>query len=433
VVSELLSALDALAADDLDDLGAAGLLDRSALLVQARNRLDAELARTVRRADCAQAPEYDGKKSMTSWLRGHLRLSPGAAGQVVRNGRTLEHLPAVAAVCAAGLVTAEQVSVLAPVATAKNLAAVAEQGVDLAEVDGVFAETAMTRQHVHLGQVVHHYLSRLDPDGTEPDPTEGRSLSIAKHSDGSVSGRFELDAVGGEKVQAALESFVQADRPAGDRRTRAQQLADGLVQWADVTLAAGTAPILRTVKPQVIVTIALTDLVDPYNTPGAARTGFGAEISAARARMLACDGNVTRIVIGPDDHSLHMGRTKRVSPPHLRRAVEHRDWHCVFAGCHAPSYWCDVGLPRSGGHRSQWRDRRGRVSSWVGSIPRSSAIRSWSCTGAMVERLPTSLKSSACRLRPWRSGCARPRTLNGRSRANAVRSPFRPRSLIGSG
>jgi hypothetical protein len=341
-VSELLSALDALAHDDLDDLGASQLLDRSALLVRARNQLDAELARTVRRADCTQAPEHDGKKSMASWLRGHLRLSPAAAGQLVRNGRTLEHLPVVAAACTAGLVTAEQVAVLAPVTTAQNMTTAAEQGVDLTEVDAVLAETAMTRQHVQLGRVVHHYLSRLDPDGTEPDPTEGRSLSIAKHSDGSVSGRFELDAVGGEKVQAALEAFVQADRPAGDRRTRAQQLGDGLVQWADVTLASGKAPILRTVKPHVTVTIALADLVDPYDTPGAARTGFGAEISAARARMLACDGNVTRIVIGPEDHSLHMGRSKRVSPPHLRRAVEHRDWHCVFAGCHAPSYWCDV-------------------------------------------------------------------------------------------
>jgi hypothetical protein len=341
-VSELLSALDALAADDLHALPAGAQLEQITELVQARNRLDALLARRVRVADLTQAPEHDGKKSMVSWLRGHLRLSPAAAGQVVRNGRTLEHLPAVAAACAAGLVTAEQVAVLAPVTTAKNLAAAAGQGIDLTEVDGVFAETAMTRQHVQLGRVVHHYLSRLDPDGTEPDPTEQRSLSIAKHADGSVSGRFELDPVGGEKVQAALEAFVQADRPADDRRTRAQQLGDGFVQWADVTLASGKAPILRTVKPQVIVTIALADLVDPYNTPGAARTGFGAEISTARARMLACDGNVTRIVIGPEDHSLHMGRTKRVSPPHLRRAVEHRDWHCVFAGCHAPSYWCDV-------------------------------------------------------------------------------------------
>ena len=50
---------------------------------------------------------------------------------------------------------------------------------------------------------------------------------------------------------------------------------------------------------------------------------FGARISAARARWLACDGNITRIVIGPDGQPLDVGRTKRVFPPHIRRALEH--------------------------------------------------------------------------------------------------------------
>jgi hypothetical protein len=341
-VSELLSALDALATDDLDGVAAPQLLDRSALLVRARNRIDAELARTVRRADCVQASDHDGIKSMASWLRGHLRLSPGAASQIVRNGRALEQLPAVAAACADGMVTAEQVSVIAPVTRPENVVAAAEQGVDLLAVDAALAAVAATRQHADLGKVVHHYLSRLDPDGPEPDPTESRSLSLAKHDDGSLTGRLELDAVGGEKLQAALESILQANRPAGDTRTRAQQLADALVQLADNALAGGNLPFLRTVKPHVIVTIGIDDLVDPSVGPGAARTGFGAEISAARVRILACDGNVTRIVIGPEGQPLDLGRDKRITPPHLRRAVEQRDWHCVFAGCHAPSFWCDV-------------------------------------------------------------------------------------------
>jgi len=232
--------------------------------------------------------------------------------------------------------------VVAQVTKPENLAAAAEQGVDLAEVDAVLAETAATRQHVHLSQVVHHYLARLDPDGPEPDPTEGRSLTLAKHSDGSLSGRFELDAVGGEKVQAALESFVQADRPKGDLRNRAQQLGDALVQLADVALASGKLPILRTVKPHVAVMIDIEDLADPAIGPGTARTGFGAVISAGRARWLACDGNVSRVVMGPDGQLLHHGRTKRIVPPPLRRAVEIRDRHCVFAGCEAPTHWCDV-------------------------------------------------------------------------------------------
>jgi len=336
------SALDALAADDLHALSAGAQLDRTTELIRAANRIQAELARTVRVAELTQAAEYDGLKSMRSWLRGHARLSPGAITQVIRAGRAIEALPAVAAAFADGRITAEQVAVLAPVVSPANLAAAAEQQVDLAAVDAVLAETAATREHASLGQVVHHYLARLDPDGPEPDPTEGRSLSIARHADGSISGRFELDAVGGEKVCAALESIVQADRPQGDLRTRAQQQGDALVQAADLLLAAGGLPVLRTVKPHVVVTIGIDDLVDPTSGPGAATLGFGAAISAARARWLACDGNVTRIVIGPEGQPLELGRSHRVVPPHLRRAVEQRDRHCVFAGCHAPTYFCDV-------------------------------------------------------------------------------------------
>ncbi|HEU4546478.1 MAG TPA: hypothetical protein VFR88_09330, partial [Microlunatus sp.] len=59
-MGELASALDALAADDLFGLSGGALLDRTAELVRARNRIDAELARTVRRAELAQAPEHDG-------------------------------------------------------------------------------------------------------------------------------------------------------------------------------------------------------------------------------------------------------------------------------------------------------------------------------------------------------------------------------------
>jgi Domain of unknown function (DUF222) len=213
------------------------------------------------------------------------RCSPGCAGaahRLVATGRALEHLPAVAVAFAAGRVTAEAVAVIAPVAREEHRAAAVAAGVDLAAVDAVLADAAATRPHHELAQVVHHYLARLDPDGTEPDPTEQRTLSMTRHADGRLSGRFELDAVGGEKVLAAVESIVQASRPAEDTRTRGQQQADALVQLADNALAAGTLPFLRTVKPHVVVTIGIGDLVDPHIGHGAARTGFGAIISAAR-------------------------------------------------------------------------------------------------------------------------------------------------------
>jgi hypothetical protein len=320
----------------------AELLARTAELIAERNRVDAELAGIVREAELAQAPEHDGLRSMPSWLKGHGRLSGRAAKGVVRTGRVLEQLPAVAAGCAAGVISAEQVAVIAPVVAPEALELAAAQGVDVAGVDAALAEVASTQSYDVLRRAVRHYLARLDPDGPEPDPTEARSLRIVQHDDGSISVRGDLDAVGGERFQAALESILQATRPKGDPRTRAQMLADALVQLCDNQLASGDLPVLRRSKPQVVVTIGLADLLDPATGPAAATLGFGGVLSAARARWIACDATVTRIVLGPDGQPLDLGRSQRLVPEPLRKAVVERDEACVFTGCQAPHHWCDV-------------------------------------------------------------------------------------------
>ncbi len=258
----------------------------------------------------------------------------------MRTGRAQVHLPGLAEAFTAGEVTGEQAGLVARVVEPEPLAA--EQHVDLGVVGELLAGIARGRPHADVAKAVHHYLDRLDADGPEPDPTEGRRLVIAAHADGSISGRFDLDAVGGEKLQAALESPVQAGRGAAEERSRAQQLADALVQLCDNQLASGHLPILRGHKRQVLVTVAIEDMVDPATGKGAAELGFGGTVSAARARWPACDGAVTRIVLGPDGVPLDHGRTLRLFPPNVRRAAEVRDGGCVFAGCSAPTWWCDV-------------------------------------------------------------------------------------------
>jgi hypothetical protein len=338
-----MSVLDGLAADDLVEFSGREVLDRTTMLVMARNRIDAELARTVRRADVTDAAELDdGIKTMPSWLRGHCRLSPAEAFRLVRRGRVLDQLPAVAAGFADGMITAEQVTVAAQVARPEHVTAAAAQDVDLTQIDAALAEMAMTRPHADLGKVVHHYLACLNPDGTEPDPTEGRSLSISTWSDGTVTGRFQLDALGGEKVQSALESLVQADRPKGDDRSRSQQLGDAFVQLAEIALGFEKLPIHRGSKPHVVLTIGAGDLFDPAVGAGAARLGFGSWFSAQQARHIACDTELTPITIDEHGVPLNEGRTKRIGSPHIRRALVVRDEHCIFAGCTAPHYWCDV-------------------------------------------------------------------------------------------
>ena len=185
------------------------------MLVAARNRLDAELARSVAAADVTGAPEqHDGIKTMQSWLRGHCRLSGAEADRVVQRGRALEQLPAVAAGFADGLITAEQVTVAAQVTRPDHITAAATQQVDLPQIDGALAQVAMTRPHADLGKVVAHYLACLAPDGPEPDPTEGRRLSIATWSDGTVTGSFSSMPSAG---RSSRPPWNPSCRPTGPR------------------------------------------------------------------------------------------------------------------------------------------------------------------------------------------------------------------------
>ena len=225
-----------------------------------------------------------------------------------------------------------------------------------------------------LAQVVHHYLARLDPDGPEPDPTEGRSLTIAKHADGCITGRFDLDA--GRRGEGAGRAGVdRAGRPAR-RATRAPAPSSSPTpscSWPTTPSPPATcrscAPSNRTWSSPSASTTWSTRATGP----GAATTGFGARISAARARWLACDGNISRIVIGPDGPAAgprphQAGRSRRT----CARALDVRDKACVFTGCSAPTHWCDAHhvlewLPTTA--RPRWRTPRCSAN---GTTPRST-------------------------------------------------------------
>src|SRR4051812_42419119 len=101
-IADLEHALERLANQDLKGMFGPQVLDHARRLLTAKNRLDAQLSRTVREGELTQAAEHDGAKTMQSWLRGHGRLSSGAAHRLVTTGRALEHLPAVAAAFGGG-------------------------------------------------------------------------------------------------------------------------------------------------------------------------------------------------------------------------------------------------------------------------------------------------------------------------------------------
>ncbi|GHE11288.1 hypothetical protein GCM10011381_24190 [Klenkia taihuensis] len=339
---------------------APALLARVRGLQQLANVVDTALAHAVRAAENAQAAEFDGQRTMRSWMSGHLGVSPATAARVVRAGRTLEQLPQWDTAASEGRITADQTAVVARVATPARLARAGELGVQVHGDDGLDATLtacASGSQREALPAVVERTLDWIDPDGPEPDPTRRRELHLSRATDGtggSAHGRW--DAVGFEKLMTALTAYQQAGRTKDDDRSHAQQMADALVQLCDNALAAATTPVLRGNRAHVAVTIAAEDLLDTDEVAGSARLGSGQQVSNTTARQIACDSLITRVLLGPDGMPLNIGRSQRLVPPHIRRAAEARDGGCVFAGCAAPSWWCDAH------HVDEWIADHGETS-----------------------------------------------------------------------
>lgn len=80
--------------------------------------------------------------------------------------------------------------------------------------------------------------------------------------------------------------------------------------------------------------------VPEANAPAALE--FGGTLSPASLRMLACDAGVVPVVMNGAGQPLDVGRTARVVPDGMRRAVTARDRGCAHPGCGRPPSWCEV-------------------------------------------------------------------------------------------
>ncbi|WP_432245065.1 DUF222 domain-containing protein [Arthrobacter sp. G.S.26] len=153
-----------------------------------------------------------------------------------------------------------------------------------------------------------------------------------------------------------------------DRRTRAQQLLDGLVGACKTALTSGNLPSAGGLRPQVLVTIDYRDLLnrleqttakgprygygtsttggrpvpDPGSIPGAGSFAFTGPVTPATVREIACDADIIPILLGSAGRILDIGRTTRIFPPHIRKAITARDHGCAFPNCTIPAPWCEA-------------------------------------------------------------------------------------------
>lgn len=80
----------------------------------------------------------------------------------------------------------------------------------------------------------------------------------------------------------------------------------------------------------------------------------GTPIPHGQLAKLLCDGELHRVIFGPEGEILDSGRSQRLFTPGQTRAVIARDGHCQYPGCAAPPWQGEI-------HHSIWWYHQGRT------------------------------------------------------------------------
>jgi hypothetical protein len=219
----------------------------------------------------------------------------------------------------------------------------------------LLVDAARTVSVAELRAVVAYWRQRVDAARAAVDEEiryEQRGLYVSPLLDGMVRVDGDLDPETGQVLMTALAAVCDADarsrRDDPDLRSPAQRRADALGEVCRQWLDAPTRPTVGGERPHLVITMDLESLE--------ARAGRRCELTDAgvvpgeAARRLACDADVTRVIVDARSEPLDVGRRTKVVPPSLRRAVIVRDGGCRFPGCERPPGWCDAH------HVEHWAD-----------------------------------------------------------------------------
>lgn len=277
-------------------------------------------------ATFAQTDEYDRDcaYSPIHWLRTNCHLTAGAAGDRLAVGERLQNVPESAEAMAGGEIGFSHLALIA-----REAEALAETGSNSAFDETRLLNKARDYTVGRFRNFCHHQRHAADPARyalLEIDAVEGRTLSLQAGEGGILWIRGILDPEGGNALRTALEPLARRTGK-DDHRTRGRRLADGLVEFAQ-----------RGQRSHLQVTTSLETLLERAGAP-AADIEFSLPISGAAVQRLACDCNVTRILLGADSQVIDVGRSRRTVSAPLRRVLEARDRGCRWPGCDRPARW----------------------------------------------------------------------------------------------
>jgi hypothetical protein len=312
-------------------------------------QLTADHARVVAAADARGVWNVEGDRSCDAWLARKRHRPKQATGAIRRLGKHLRRMPLVAAALADGQIAVEH---------ARELARCLQFAPgEFAEWEADAVGHAVERSWADFVRLCTHWRNVVNPDGAEDRAAknhERRHLFTHKRFDGVVDFHGQLDAIGGEVYLRALgaieEELWEADWKdakaihgentvaAHVLRTPAQRRADAQRLMAERAMAVAAGAKLPV--PAVVVYVDYETL-----TGALCELSDGTPITPRQAASFFPghdEVDVERIVFGPGNRVIELGKRTRFFTGGLARAIELRDRQCTFAGCDVPADNCQI-------------------------------------------------------------------------------------------
>ena len=305
-------------------------------LRQSIDRLELEFAELAAAFAATDEWEQQGSVSPIHWLRYNCKMAGGAAADRICVGEQIDNLP-----CSAEALTDGRIGFTHVALMARTQEAVSGTGRSLDE--GRLLREAERLSVKQFRDACHHARHAADPEGAaadEADAVGARFLELKPNEDGSLYIKGFLDSIGSAALRTALEPLA---RPSGkdDDRRRERRLADALVELTSHALDGGSLPSRGAQRPHLTVTASYDTVLGKLGAP-AADMEFSLPISTRIVERLACDCNLTRVLLNSDSMVIDVGREKRIITGSRRRALVARDKHCRWPGCDRPAAWTNA-------------------------------------------------------------------------------------------
>ena len=314
----------------------AGVLAVVKDLITVRNAVEARLTAGAAIIDRLGFAKRLG--STTSKMMQANGAAPGAAARWLRIGTGLAGLDRTAGYFRDGFLSAEHVdAIVRGISHVRSRSAGVMSDDFRSEVEGkLLAHAISGAPPAEIGRIARAVGNEVAGEQGGVPAAEDTSLSTLDYvitDDGRLAGRFDVDAVTGEKMMSALDVWSRP-RPepdgSADTRTPTQRRADAPHQLLDC--GGGGQALISAPRTEVAVTV-------PADHPDRAVLRWMGPVTEATAAAAACDAVITSITLDGQQVPIDLSPPKRLFTGLVRKAILIRDTCCIKCG--APATWSD--------------------------------------------------------------------------------------------